>query len=522
MEAPPTNQTPTTSQMFRAGGTLHLTDTSYVRRPADDDLLTQVLNGQFCSILTARQMGKSSLVLRTAVALQQAGIRTATIDLSKLGTVLERDQWYRGVLEDLATKLALSVDVKQWWEAQGSLGPVQRFTSFLREVVLTEIAQPVVIFVDEIDSTLRLDFTDDFFAAIRSTYNQRATNEQYTRLTFVLLGVAAPNDLIKDATRTPFNIGTAIDLQEFTRDDAQPLQQGLEQCFPGQGAVILNRIFHWTNGHPYLTQKLCAEVVAAPGDTSWSDQQIDDLVARLFFAEAAHSDDNLKFVQRSLEERPDCRPLLLLYRRVHAGASITEDERSLHQNRLKLIGLVRAHGKQLCVRNAIYRRVFDLAWVKERMPVNWTRRVTIGAGAVSLLLILFLVGFIPYQQQQKRIANTNTFRSLSDPDVKIMFLNGLCDEQQEEAQHLFYEEQDLDAQVAMFRKAAAHEMPDTLRHLARCLYPPPHEWKSQSDYQDQLTDAMCDALCHAPPKDGRRAPPPGSLECDCKEYTDGW
>ena len=64
-----------------------------------------------------------------------------------------------------------------------------------------------MIFVDEIDTTLRLDFTDDFFAAIRFLYQHRAADPALERLSFVLIGVATPGDLIKDAARTPFNIG---------------------------------------------------------------------------------------------------------------------------------------------------------------------------------------------------------------------------------------------------------------------------------------------------------------------------
>ena len=145
-----------------------------------------------------------------------------------------------------------------WWQEQGQIGPVQRFTDFLSDVVLTQIPERIAIFIDEIDSTLSLAFTDDFFAAIRVIYNQRANHPEYDRLTFVLLGVVAPTDLIKDRNRTPFNIGQAIDLCEFSRTDAQALEVGLERFRPGQGALILDRIFYWTSGHPYLTQKLCA------------------------------------------------------------------------------------------------------------------------------------------------------------------------------------------------------------------------------------------------------------------------
>jgi hypothetical protein len=70
-------------------------------------------------------------------------------------------------------------------------------------VLLAEVNQNVVIFVDEIDNVLRLSFKDDFFAVIRTCFNKRAERPEYKRLTFALLGVASPSDLIQDRTLTP-------------------------------------------------------------------------------------------------------------------------------------------------------------------------------------------------------------------------------------------------------------------------------------------------------------------------------
>ncbi|MEZ4727140.1 MAG: hypothetical protein R3E79_08420 [Caldilineaceae bacterium] len=59
--------------------------------------------------------------------------------------------------------------------------------------------------------------------------------------------------MIQDRERTPFNIGRRIDLIEFTLADAAPLQQGLAVYDPAQPRALLQQIFTWTNGHPYLT-----------------------------------------------------------------------------------------------------------------------------------------------------------------------------------------------------------------------------------------------------------------------------
>lgn len=89
-------------------------------------------------------------------------------------------------------------------------------------------------------STSNLYFRDDFFAAIRAIYNERATDPSYQRLTFALFGVATPTDLIEDRERTPFNIGRRIDLREFTLADAQPLRDGLVASFPARADQFCN------------------------------------------------------------------------------------------------------------------------------------------------------------------------------------------------------------------------------------------------------------------------------------------
>ena len=123
--------------------------------------------------------------------------------------------------------------------------------------MLAGIDGRVVVFVDEIDTTIGLPFSDDFFAAIRACYNTRATASAYRRLSFVLLGVASPTDLIKDVERTPFNVGRRIDLADFGFEEARALATGLHTD-PACGEALLRRALHWTDGHPYLTQKLCA------------------------------------------------------------------------------------------------------------------------------------------------------------------------------------------------------------------------------------------------------------------------
>ena len=463
-----------TGDFFVAGGTLRPDAPSYVKRPADDELSRLASAGKFCYVLTPRQMGKSSLMVRIARRLQREGVRTAVIDLTKIGTNLSVEQWYLGLVTRLKVELKIPVDPGAWWEERASLSPVQRFTDFLHDVVLAEIEGAVVVFIDEIDTTLNLDFSDDFFAAIRFTYNARASDPAYHRLTFVLLGVATPADLIKDRSRTPFNIGQRIDLREFSQEDAGVLLQGLEATFPKQAGSVFDRIFYWTNGHPYLTQKLCL-AAAESGDGSWTDEQVDELVRRLFLSEEVRKETNLQFVRDSVNSSPQRRTLLTLYRKVHEGSEIPEDERSLDQNRLKLFGLVRAERGALRLRNEIYRQAFDLDWIRANTPADWARRIAVVS---TLLVVLLAVGFawlIPRQRQQAAEARAqafvDSFRSTTSAEVRINSLAGLFDlpGYEDQARQLF-RELSSEEQLALFDLADPREVGAQLTTVVQGLY----------------------------------------------------
>ena len=89
---------PPASAFYIAGGTLPREALSYVTRQADADLFDSLLAGEFCYVLNTRQMGKSSLMVRTASRLREAGVDLAVLDLSAIGQNLSPDQWYDGLL----------------------------------------------------------------------------------------------------------------------------------------------------------------------------------------------------------------------------------------------------------------------------------------------------------------------------------------------------------------------------------------------------------------------------------------
>lgn len=377
---------------YVTGGTLRADAECYVRRRADEELYSSLGAGDYCYLLTSRQMGKSSLMVRTARRLAADGAQVAVLDLTSIGQNLTPEQWYEGLLLRLAAQVDrtgdLEIEMEDRWAEGSRLGPLHRFMAALEEEILpfvernrAEAESPtpprLVIFVDEIDAVRSLPFSaDEFFAAIRECYNRRSLDPRFGWLTFCLIGVATPTDLIQDTRITPFNIGRRIDLFGFARDEAAPLLAGLtesESVSARAAADLMDRVFYWTGGHPYLTQRLCQAVAECDAPTT---DAVDRLCSELFLSPAAQDrDDNLLFVrERLLRGQLELASVLDLYGRVLRGERVAADQTSDMVGHLRLSGIVAPDNGRLCVANRIYQRVFDRKWIIEHMPDAELRR----------------------------------------------------------------------------------------------------------------------------------------------------
>ncbi|NER81744.1 MAG: hypothetical protein F6K42_19715 [Leptolyngbya sp. SIO1D8] len=370
----------TVSPFHASGGSLRPDDPTYVERQADQDFYTALKQGEYCYVLNSRQMGKSSLRSRTQQRLQQEGIACATLDLSGgIDTDITSESWCYTLMDLLMRELKLQPEpsLAAWWDAQAPLSPHGRLERFFRDVLLAQITCPVVIFMDEIDTVLSLEGInrDDFFALIRACYNRRSDDPVYQRLTFALLGVATPTDLIQDPERTPFNIGRSIQLTGFSVTEAQPLVAGLAESVANPQAMLAE-ILHWTGGQPFLTQKLCNLVVQHTSRTPeppkppllrgvWGGSSFGEIVQQQLIEnwESKDEPEHLRTIQtRILAGEKRATRSLALYQQILDGEAVAATG-SATQVDLRLTGLVVERQGQLQVYNPIYAQVFNSNWV---------------------------------------------------------------------------------------------------------------------------------------------------------------
>jgi len=354
---------------YQVGGSLPFDAPSYVVRAADEEFFDALIAGDFCYVFNSRQMGKSSLLVRTMGRLQGAGVACATIDISAIGSQqVTPDEWYGGFVHWLKRQFDLEIDLNSWWNSRSHVSPVLRLSEFIEEILLAQVTQNIVIFIDEIEALLQTEFTADFFAFIRGCYNQRANNPAYQRLTFALLGVATP--AILSPHGTPFDIGRAIALPGFQLHEAQPLAKGFVRQADDPQA-LLAAVLTWTGGQPFLTQKLCQLI-----------ERLSDRVPK--GAEADYVENIVRSGLLPNWEMQDVPPHLgpirdrllggdgctiELYQHLWSQGDIAADN-SPEQIELQLSGLAVKQQGRLTVANPIYLAIFNHNWIETALGVD--------------------------------------------------------------------------------------------------------------------------------------------------------
>lgn len=336
---------------FQVGGAVR-SDAWYGRRHADDALPRALLRGEWAAVLAPRQMGKSSLRVRTA-SVVFAHARVAAVDLAALGSAgVDAAGWFAGLAGEVAAELGADDP------AETAGPPARGWLTFLEGLLQ---AGPLVLFLDEIDVLRRLPFAADVLGSLRAAHERGATQPLWRRLSVCLVGAVTPDTLAAAGDGAPFNVGTRIALADFDRTELVDLEASL-----GRGTV--DAIFAWTHGHPYMTARLGAALAGARGDAGDGVGTVDALVQAQFLEPGGGGETNLAAAERELLLEDGGAPERLeTYRRALRGPVPTRELRPALVDTMVLSGMVAVRAGALEPRNRVVREVFDERWADRRL-----------------------------------------------------------------------------------------------------------------------------------------------------------
>jgi hypothetical protein len=331
------------SQFTRPGGGLRPDDPFWIERKADREVLdiAQHLLEETVVIQGPRQVGKSSLLARYLADCRRAGKKTALIDLSLFET--NDLSAYPKFLTLLATELLDRLELNDTAAISGSA----QLTRFVRDKILRQVPDNLVLGLDELDRVLGQPYQSDFFAMLRHWHERRsdATQPDWARLELALVISTEPYLLIRDAERSPFNVRVPNTLPPFNAVECRELNRRYGHVLTDEQAERLRQ--ELLGGHPFLT-RLAYYRMTRPNPPSFDELMQD--AARL----DGPFGDHLRALQVKLRANTSQDLLAALQQVIRHGTVPNDDAMA----RLLGAGLIRSEGDRFIPANRLYARFF--------------------------------------------------------------------------------------------------------------------------------------------------------------------
>jgi class 3 adenylate cyclase len=243
-------------ELKQPGGAVALDSKLYVVRPTDEEFLQAIRRRDSIVLVKgARQMGKTSLLARGMELARKEGAEVVLTDFQKLNAShLESvEGFFLALAEMLYDQLDLDKDPEEAWNPKR--GASINFERYVRREVLKKVERPLVWAMDEVDRLLTVSFGSEVFGLFRSWHNERQLDptSPWERLTLAIVYATEPHLFITDPNQSPFNVGTKLELRDFTAEQVADLNRRMGA--PLTSGAEIGRFQQMLGGHPYLVHR---------------------------------------------------------------------------------------------------------------------------------------------------------------------------------------------------------------------------------------------------------------------------
>jgi serine/threonine protein kinase len=265
----PQNKPPKAIKLEAVGGAVPLDSQFYIVRPTDNEFLSAITrNDSIVLVKGARQMGKTSLMARGLGLARKTGAKVVLTDFQKLNAahLQSIDAFFLALAGAIADQLDLEIAPEDTWNPRR--GASMNFERFMRREVLSKVESRLVWGMDEVDRVFSCSFASEVFGLFRSWHNERSLDPRgpWQKLTLAIAYATEAHLFITDINQSPFNVGTRLMLEDFTRDQVAELNHRYGSPLKTAGQV--DEFCTLLGGHPYLTRRCLHELASRRLDFS--------------------------------------------------------------------------------------------------------------------------------------------------------------------------------------------------------------------------------------------------------------
>ena len=235
-------------------GAVPLNSSFYVERPPIEEQVYGEINkpGALIRIKAPKEMGKTSLLLRTLNQAVHQGYRTITINLDQIDCAIlsDLDRFLRFLCATVTQELDLEPKLEEYWD--DDIGSKVSCSLYFRCYLLEQINSPLVLAFDELNRIFEYpQVAMDVLPLFRSWYEDAKRTAIWQKLRMIVVHsteVYIPLQL----HQSPFNVGLPIKLKSFDLDQVKKLAEKykLNWLKSEEAEQLMNLV----GGHPALIQ----------------------------------------------------------------------------------------------------------------------------------------------------------------------------------------------------------------------------------------------------------------------------
>jgi transcriptional regulator with XRE-family HTH domain len=239
----------------------------YVERPPIEvNFLDEILRpGGLIRIKAPCLMGKTALASKIIEQVSQKGYRYMDLNfhLATEEYLSDLDSFLKWFCAGASQSLGLPNTLKDYWDEELHTSKII-CTEYFEKYLLANSEAPVVICLDEVERLFPYQqVASEFLGLLRAWHEKSNVSEIWRRLRLVVFHsteVYIPLNM----NESPFNVGFAIEIPEFTPEQVQELSMR-HKLNLSQGQI--HQLMDLVGGHPHLVEQAFMTIKREPSQT---------------------------------------------------------------------------------------------------------------------------------------------------------------------------------------------------------------------------------------------------------------